>query len=324
MTDQANSNNIPANGNSSNGNNASSTGNGTGNSGNGTSGNGPGNGGKGNGNSANSGNSQPSFLQKAMVYLVFFVSIGEYIQLLLDFFRHTFTKPPAFTLVLKQLFDIGVASLPVVAITGFSTGLVLSAQSFYQLADKGLTSVTGILVAKAMITELGPVLTAFMVTGRVGAAMCAELGSMRVTEQIDALQTMAVNPIRYLIAPRISAGVFMMPILTLFSIVMGVWGGSLIAIYFFGMPPSSYFSPMPDHINTFDLFIGITKSLVFGFLIMSIACYKGMKTSGGAEGVGRSTTSSVVISYCCILIGNFFLTMGLNILHEKLRGVIGS
>src|SRR5947208_14258387 len=116
--------------------------------------------------------------------------------------RSTFKRPPSWSLLLEQFYNIGVLSLPVVAITGFSTGLVLAAQSFYQLADKGLASATGLLVGKSMLTEIGPVLTAFMVTGRVGAAMCAELGSMRVTEQIDAMQTMAVNPHRYLIAPR--------------------------------------------------------------------------------------------------------------------------
>lgn len=279
--------------------------------------------GAGNGYPDINGNGESPFVHKITSTLLFAVSIGEYVHLLYDVFKASLKKPPGLSLFLKQLYDIGVASLPVVAITGFSTGLVLAAQSFYQLADKGLTTVTGILVAKAMITELGPVLTAFMVTGRVGAAMCAELGTMRVTEQIDALHTMAINPNSYLVAPRLAAGFFMMPILTLFSIIMGVWGGSLIAIYFFGMPPASYFSPMPDHISTFDLFIGITKAFVFGFLIMTIACYKGMKTSGGAEGVGRSTTSSVVISYCCILIGNFFLTMGLNILHSALTWLVG-
>ena len=273
---------------------------------------------------SDNGNGNGTLLGKVTNYLSFVVSIGEYITLLINVFRASFQKMPHLSLFLKQLYEIGVASLPVVAITGFSTGLVLAAQSFYQLADKGLTSVTGILVAKSMLTELGPVLTAFMVTGRVGASMCAELGTMRVTEQIDALHTMAINPNSYLVAPPMAAGFVMMPLLTLFSIVMGVWGGSLIAIYFFGMPPSSYFSVMPDHINTFDLFIGITKAFVFGFLIMTIACYKGMKTTGGAEGVGRSTTSSVVISYCCILVGNFFLTMGLNLIHDKLRGLLGS
>jgi phospholipid/cholesterol/gamma-HCH transport system permease protein len=254
----------------------------------------------------------------ALGALSFLVAVGDYVRLIFDVTRVSLRRPPAFSLVIKQLYDIGVASFPVVAITGFSTGMVLAAQSFYQLADKGLSSVTGLMVAKAMMTELGPVLTAFMITGRVGAAMCAELGTMRVTEQIDALQTMAVPPNRYLIAPRFIAGFFMTPLLTIFSIVMGIFGGYLISVFFFGMAPSSYFDPMPDHITPFDLLTGVVKSFVFGFLIMTISCYKGVNTTGGAAGVGRSTTNSVVIAYCCILLSNFFLTMGLNILHDKL------
>lgn len=259
----------------------------------------------------------PSPLYRIAFYLPFFVAVGEYARLIGSVVKVTFKRPPSFSLVLKQLYDIGVASLPVVAITGFSTGLVLAAQSFYQLADKGLTSVTGLLVAKAMITELGPVLTGFMVTGRVGSAMCAEIGTMQVTEQIDALQTMAVNPHRYLLAPRILAGTFMMPLLTIFSIAMGVYGGYLISVYFFSMAPVSYFDPMPINITLFDLTTGVVKAFVFGVLIMTISCYKGMKTSGGAEGVGKSTTNSVVVSYCAILLTNFFLTVGLNVIHEK-------
>lgn len=255
--------------------------------------------------------------------LSFFIAIGEYITMMADVALATFKRPPSFLLILKQLYDIGVASLPVVAITGLSTGMVLAAQSFYQLADKGLASVTGLMVAKAMITELGPVLTAFMVTGRVGGAMSAELGTMRVTEQVDALQTMAVNPNRYLVAPRLIAGIFMMPLLTIFSIGMGIFGGYLIAVYFFNMAPVSYFDPMPIHITMFDLNTGIIKSFIFGVLIMTISCYKGMTTKGGAEGVGRSTTNSVVISYCCILLTNFFLTVALNVLRDKLGRLIG-
>lgn len=261
------------------------------------------------------GASLSRFLLERMKFLV---GMGEYATLVGQVATATIRRPPAVRLILQQLYDIGVASLPVVAITGFFTGLVLAAQAFYQLSEKGLASVTGVMVAKAMITELGPVLTAFMVTGRVGAAMCAELGTMRVTEQIDALQTMAVNPHRYLIAPRLLAGTFMMPFLTLFSMVMGIFGGYLISVYYFGMVPSSYFDPMPLHITMFDLFTGIVKSFVFGVLIMTICCYKGMKTSGGAAGVGRATTNSVVISYCFILFTNFFLTVALNVF----RGVI--
>lgn len=254
--------------------------------------------------------------QKSMTHFGMLIAIGEYITLIVRVIKATLRRPPSLNLILQQLYDIGVTSLLVVAITGFSTGLVLAAQSFYQLSDKGLSSVTGLLVAKSMMTELGPVLTAFMVTGRVGAAMCAELGSMRVTEQIDALQSMAVNPHRYLIAPRFIAGTLMMPLLTIFSIVMGIFGGYLISIYYFGMPPSSYFDPMRTNITYFDFTIGIVKGVVFGVQIMTIACFKGLRTTGGAAGVGRSTTSSVVITYCLILLTNFFLTVGLNVIHD--------
>lgn len=263
-----------------------------------------------------------SILKNIEDHVPFFVGVGEYITLVYEVTLAILRKPPSFTLIFKQLYDIGVSSLPVVVITGFSTGLVLAAQSFYQLSDKGLASVTGIMVGKAMITELGPVLTAFMVTGRVGAAMCAELGTMKVTEQIDALQTMSVNPHRYLLAPRFIAGTLMMPLLTIYGMFAGIYGGYLISVYFFGMSPDTYITPMPEHITLFDFFTGIVKAFVFGILIITISCHKGMKTSGGAAGVGRSTTNSVVICYCCILLTNFFLTMALNILHESIFGFL--
>ncbi len=253
--------------------------------------------------------------------LHFLVAVGEYFQLLTDTVRATFWRPPKMRLITKQLYSIGVGSLTVVAITGLFTGLVLAAQSFYQLADKGLSSVTGLMVGKAMLTELGPVLTAFMVTGRVGAAMCAELGTMQVTEQIDALKTMAVNPNRYLVAPRFIAGMTMIPLLTLFSSIMGILGGYFISVFFFGMSVASYFDPMPNHITLFDFFTGIAKGFFFGVLIITISCYKGMNTTGGAEGVGKTTTNSVVICYCAILFSNFFLTMALNAFHAKIMGL---
>ena len=262
------------------------------------------------------------WLKRIFSALGFILSIGEYAVLIFEVAKTTFRRPPHFYLVLRQFYDIGVASLPVVALTGLSTGMVLAAQSFYQLADKGLSSVTGLMVAKAMMTELGPVLTGFMVTGRVGASMCAELGTMQVSEQIDALKTMAVNPNRYLLSPRFIAGTFMIPLLVIFSIVMGIIGGYLVAIYFFGMAPNTYFDPMHTNITYFDFLTGVIKGFVFAILIMTISCYKGMRTSGGAAGVGRSTTSSVVITYCCLLFINFFLTVGLNILHGQLGGML--
>ncbi len=250
--------------------------------------------------------------------LRFIVETGAYGRLLWATIQASLVRPPALSLLMEQLYTIGVASIPVIAITGLSTGMVLAAQSFYQLADKGLASVTGLMVAKAMMTELGPVLSAFMITGRIGASMCAEIGTMRVTEQIDALLSMSVNPNRYIISPRLIAGTIMMPLLTVFSIVMGILGGYLVATYFFDMAHATYFDPMPIHIKIFDLLTGIIKSFVFGLFIMSIACYKGMHTRGGAAGVGKFTTDSVVLTYCCILISNFLLTISLNLLRGEL------
>lgn len=243
---------------------------------------------------------------------LFFNSVGEYTILILDVVGVTLRRPPQWYLIRDQMYEIGVMSLPVVAITGLSTGMVLAAQSFFQLSDKGLASATGLMVTKAMMVELGPVLTAFMVTGRVGAAMCAELGTMRVTEQMDALRSMAVNPLRYLVAPRFIAGFLMMPLLTVFSCLMGIIGGYIVAVYFYNMPPNIFLDPLPEHITTFDFFSGIVKSFVFGVMIVTISCYRGMTTRGGAAGVGRATTNSVVICYSFILIGNFLLTLFLN------------
>jgi phospholipid/cholesterol/gamma-HCH transport system permease protein len=250
--------------------------------------------------------------------LKFLASVGEYITLIVDVIIATIKRPPSWNLLREQFYNIGVLSTVVVGITGLTTGVVLAAQSIYQLSEKGLSAVTGVLVAKAMITELGPILTAFMVTGRVGSAMCAELGSMRVTEQIDALRSMAVNPHRYLVAPRFLAGILMVPLLTIFSVIMGIWGGYFISVKFFHMASATYFEPMPVHIDMFDLFTGLIKSFVFGVILVTICCYKGMKTSGGAAGVGKATTQSVVISYVLILVWDFFLTMALNTIRNEL------
>lgn len=253
---------------------------------------------------------------------LFLVALGEYATLIMTVIWVTIRRPPAWTLIRDQMYEIGVMSLPVVAITGFSTGMVLSAQSFFQLSDKGLASATGLMVTKAMMVELGPVLTAFMVTGRVGAAMCAELGTMRVTEQIDALRSMAVNPLRYLVAPRFIAGIAMLPLLTVFSCLMGIIGGYVVAVYYYNMSPNSFLDPLPLHIKGFDFFSGIAKAFVFGVIIITISCYRGMTTKGGAAGVGRSTTNSVVICYTVILIGNFLLTVAMNNSYQYIENLL--
>jgi phospholipid/cholesterol/gamma-HCH transport system permease protein len=243
-------------------------------------------------------------------------SFGDYVRFLLDAFGLIFRHLPRWALLREQLYSIGLMSFNVVAITGVSTGVILAAQSFYQLSEKGLASVTGIMVAKAMITELGPVLTALMVTGRIGSAMTAELGTMKVTEQVDALRSMAVDPMVYLITPRLLAGIVMVPILTIFAVILGIWGGYFISAFLFGMPHATYFEPMPKHITLFDLNSGLLKSFLFGILLISICCYKGIRTSGGAAGVGRSTTSSVVISNVSILVSDFIMTIALNNFHQ--------
>lgn len=247
---------------------------------------------------------------------------GDYIALTLNVLWISIYRPPSFRLIRDQMYDIGVLSLPVVAITGFSTGLVLAAQSFFQLSDKGLASATGLMVTKAMMVELGPVLTAFMVTGRVGASMCAELGTMRVTEQIDAIRSMAVNPLRHLIAPRFIAGIVTLPLLTVFSCMMGIIGGYVIAVYYYHMAPNDFTDPLPVHITTFDFVSGLIKAFVFGFIIITISCYRGLTTKGGAAGVGRATTNSVVICYIVILIGNFLLTVAMNNFYNYINALI--
>jgi phospholipid/cholesterol/gamma-HCH transport system permease protein len=248
-----------------------------------------------------------------------FTQLGDYLVFIFNVCWETIKRPPHWVLIRDQMFEIGVMSLPVVAITGFSTGMVLSAQAYFQLSDKGLVSATGLMVTKAMMAELGPVLTAFMVTGRVGAAMCAELGTMRVTEQIDALRSMAVNPLRYLVSPRFIAGTLMLPLLTVFSTIMGIIGGYIIAVNYYGMSSNAFLDPLPVNIKFFDFFSGLVKAFAFGLIITTISCYKGMNTTGGAAGVGRSTTNSVVICYSVILISNFLITVALNGSYEYIE-----
>ena len=256
-------------------------------------------------------------MQALLQQLQFFSSIGRYTSFVISSFGVIISKVPRWSLVREQLYTVGVMSLGVVTLTGFSTGLVLATQSYYQLADKGLAGVTGLMVAKAMLTELGPILTGFMFVGRVGAAITAELATMKVTEQVDAMISMAVDPKRYLVAPRVIAGSLMFPLLSFYSIVMGVFGGYLIAVYYFGMAPTTFWDPIPTYTQPFDIVVGLTKAIVFGILSTTICCYYGMTTEGGAADVGQSTTKAVVICYVSILVINFFLTLGLNVMHNE-------
>ena len=208
-----------------------------------------------------------------------------------------------------QLYYIGVKSQTVVLVTGAFTGMVLAAQAYYQFHQVKMDTATLALVGVSMCSELGPVLTALMVAGRVGASIAAEIGTMRVTEQIDALRTLATHPVDYLVVPRLLAAVIVMPILTAEAITVGITGGYTVAVYLLGVDPTYSWHNMLRYTTIPDFSIGMIKSIVFGGIIAIIGCYKGMTCRDGAEGVGQATTEAVVFSSITILICNFFLTL---------------
>ncbi len=247
----------------------------------------------------------------------------DFIQFILHVIVMIFIHPPRFGIVRDQLFEVGVMSLSLLAISGFTTGSALAAQTFFNLEDKGLTSATGLVVTKAMMVEVGPVLTAFMLIGRVGSAMCAELGTMRVSEQIDALESMSIDPLRFLVAPRIIAGVVMLPVLTVFTTVTGIIGAYTVAVYYYDMSPATFLDPLPMHIHIFDFVNSLFKAMIFGIFIVSISCYRGMSVSGGAAGVGQATTQCVVYCYCFVLVGNTLLTLVLNNSYDFIEQLFG-
>ncbi|NQT95607.1 MAG: ABC transporter permease [Candidatus Omnitrophica bacterium] len=216
--------------------------------------------------------------------------------------------------IFAQMVFTGANSLLIVFFVSFFTGIVLAMQSAYQLAQLGAEMYVASLVAVSMARELGPVLTALVVAGRVGAAITAELGSMKVTEQIEALQTQALNPVRYLVVPRFLALLVMLPCLTIFSDLMGMLGGYVMGVFNIGINSGMYIDITIDFLTLKDIYTGLIKSVFFGMIIALIGCYMGLNTSGGAEGVGRATTVSVVTSFImviladCILTGIFFFS----------------
>ncbi|MEK6531855.1 MAG: ABC transporter permease [Deltaproteobacteria bacterium] len=219
-----------------------------------------------------------------------------------------FTPPVKFKNIFKQMEFVGVQSLFVIILTGTFTGMVLALQSFNALKRFGAESLVGPTVALSMARELGPVLAALMVTGRAGSAMATELGTMRVTEQIDALFTMAINPIKHLVVPRIIAGVCMFPVLTIITEFVGVAGGYLVGVRLLGINPGIYIGRTIDFVQVEDIFTGLSKSVVFGLISTLVACYYGFYTKGGAEGVGRAATSSVVTGSILILISDYLMS----------------
>jgi phospholipid/cholesterol/gamma-HCH transport system permease protein len=220
----------------------------------------------------------------------------------------TFRPPIDIRNIFKQVEEVGIKSVPVVLITGAFTGMVLALQSYTGFKRFNAEAFVGTVVALSMTRELGPVLSGLMVSGRVGSAMAAELGTMQVTEQIDALYTLATNPIKYLIVPRFLATLIIMPILTVFSDVVGILGGYLISVNLLGSNPTTYIRRTFDYMDLEDIYIGLFKALIFGMIISIIGCYQGFNTQGGAEGVGKATTKAVVMASLLILIANYFIT----------------
>ena len=211
--------------------------------------------------------------------------------------------------LLYQIFSIGVKSQSVVLITGAFTGMVLAAQTYFQFHKVKMDTATLAVVSVSMCSELGPVLTALMVAGRVGAAMAAEIGTMRVTEQIDALRALATNPVDYLVVPRLVAAHIALPLLTAESIATGILAGYFVSVNLLGIEPAYLWYNMLKYTHDADLVIGLIKAFIYGGVIALIGCYKGMTCRLGAEGVGQATTEAVVYSSITILIANFFLTL---------------
>ncbi len=240
---------------------------------------------------------------------LFLVDLAETTKLLVSALKLSLTSPPKWRNISSQMVSIGVLSLPVVLITGAFMGMVVAAQSCYFLQKISMESATGPLVSLSMTNELGPVITSIIIAGRVGAAMAAEIGTMKVTEQIDALRAMATSPTRYLVVPRFISGLFMVPLLTAFSTLIGIVGGFLVAVCLKGVNAAFFLNSMYRWTNPEDVRTGLIKSVVFGTIIVIVACRRGFTAEGGAAGVGRAATQTVVISCIAILIVDFFLDM---------------
>ncbi len=234
-------------------------------------------------------------------------TIGHMFVFLLNSFYFIFIPPFKFRLLLRQIRFFGSKSMLVILLTGSFTGMVLALQLFYILRKFGSEALLGAGIALSLIRELGPVLSALMVTGRAGSALTAEIGMMKISEQIDALTAMALNPIRYLIVPKIVAALIVFPLLVAIFDVIGIFGGYLVGVEVLGISSGTYFSLMEDYVVMEDIMVGLYKSVSFGLIVSWICCYKGFYTGYGAAGVSKSTTEAVVLCSILILIWDYFL-----------------
>lgn len=237
-----------------------------------------------------------------------FLYIGGVTLMLIKTVFWVFTPPLKVRQILQQMQKAGVDSLPIVSLTSLFTGIVLALQSAYQMQRISAQIYIASLVALSMTRELGPVLTGLVVAGRVGASITAELGTMKVTEQIDALETLATNPIKYLVVPRFLALLFMLPLLTLYADCIGIFGGYIVGVFKLHLSPSIYMNMTTNPLQLKDVFTGLFKSGIFAMIISIIGCYEGFRVEGGAEGVGRSTTLSVVTAFILIIAADCLFT----------------
>jgi phospholipid/cholesterol/gamma-HCH transport system permease protein len=232
----------------------------------------------------------------------------EYVYLLAAAFRGLVSPPIYRHDIIEQFDSLGVGSLTVVLLTGLFTGAALASQSGLTLDQFGARPVVGRLVGASMIKELGPVLTALMLTGRIGSGIAAELGSMVVTEQIHALRALGTDPVRKLVVPRMLAGLLMAPVLTVISDFVGIFGGWVVSRFQLQVSSALYWSSVTGALYTQDLWQGLIKPFVFGFVIVTIACHVGLRTKGGTQGVGKATTVAVVAGSVAVIAADFFVT----------------
>lgn len=241
-------------------------------------------------------------------FLAFLAGIGRLMLFLGTALSHC-VRPPFYPrLFVRQCIDIGYYSLPVVGLTALFTGMVLALQSYSGFARFGAESAIASVVVLSMTRELAPVLAGLMVAGRIGASMAAEIGTMRVTEQIDALSTLSTNPFKYLVVPRLLAGLLMLPLLVLVADIIGVFGGFLVGVYKLDFNPATYLANTFEFLETIDVVSGLVKAAVFGFLVALMGCYHGYQSRGGAQGVGAATTAAVVSASILILVFNYVIT----------------
>jgi len=233
---------------------------------------------------------------------------GRVLLMLADLLRWSFRRPVRFHLFVQQCLHVGVYSIPVVLVTGAFTGAVLALQTASAFRIFGAENLVATVVALSMTRELGPVLTGIMVAGRVGSAMAAELGTMRVTEQIDALHTLATNPIHYLVVPRVWAAIFMLPCLVIFSDLLGILAGRFIAVEVLGNSSVVYFKRTVQYLGMEDIYVGLIKAALFGLSLALIGCYQGYRVMGGAREVGFAVNRAVVVSIGTIFVINYLVT----------------